>query len=67
MQTVKNPCNCQPPQRHQYCHCEGQCAKGDAYEKYVKYMRWLNEQRYLKGLQPARNNKVSPSKRQGGL
>lgn len=43
MLPVKNPCkDCKPPQRHAYCHCEGQCAKGDAYQRFVEYRRWLN-------------------------
>jgi hypothetical protein len=66
MKIVKNPCiNCHPPQRHEYCHCEGQCAKGDAYKDFAAYSKWINEQRYLNNLKPAKYIKVSPCKRNG--
>lgn len=67
MKPVKNPCNCKPPQRHAHCHCEGQCAKGDAYQKYAEYRAELNKQNYLKSLMPARNIKICPSHRTGNL
>lgn len=67
MKPVKNPCNCQPPQRHAHCHCLGQCAKGDAYQKYVEYRSEVNKQNYMQQLRPDRNIKVSPSKRTGNL
>jgi hypothetical protein len=66
MKIVKNPClNCTG--RHGYCHCEGQCIKGNAYAEFVEYREYINKQRYLKNLRPARKIKVSPSKRCGNI
>lgn len=58
MKPVKNPCDCKPPQRHAYCHCEGQCAKGDAYQKFDAYRKWLNEKNYIHNLEIATDARV---------
>ena len=67
MKRVKNPCDCKPPQRHAHCHCEGQCCKGDAYQRYVECRAEVNRQNYMSQLRPDRGIKVSPSKRKGNL
>lgn len=68
MKPVPNPCkDCKPPQRHAYCHCEGQCAKGDAYLKFVEYRKWANNQEYMRNLQTASKARISKCDRKGNL
>jgi hypothetical protein len=59
---MRNPCkDCKPPQRHAYCHCEGQCAKGDAYKIFVNECKELRIKRIFEIEANQRNKKVRPS------